>query len=103
VSEVDNTLGAVPLSDGSTRFRVWAPRAREVAVLVGGETRALEPAADGVFEGVLRAGPGEDYRFVLDGRDALPDPCSRHQPEGIEGPSRIVRPLSVERLGLALD
>ena len=25
--------------------------------------------------------PGDDYRFVLDGRDAWPDPCSRCQPE----------------------
>src|SRR5262249_38853761 len=28
--------------------------------------------------------------FVLDGSDALPDPCTRFQPEGVRGPSRIV-------------
>ena len=38
----------------------------------------------------LPARPGEDYRFVLDGADAWPDPCSRWQPEGVRGPSRIL-------------
>jgi 1,4-alpha-glucan branching enzyme len=39
---------------------------------------------------VLAAEAGDDYLFVLDGRDALPDPCSRSQPAGVRGPSRIV-------------
>jgi maltooligosyltrehalose trehalohydrolase len=38
---------------------------------------------------VADAGPGEDYRFVLDG-DALPDPRSPFQPDGVDGPSRLV-------------
>ena len=33
---------------------------------------------------------GDDYRYVLDGGDPLPDPCSRFQPEGVRGPSRVV-------------
>jgi maltooligosyltrehalose trehalohydrolase len=39
---------------------------------------------------VDEAGHGTDYRFVLDGRDALPDPRSGWQPAGIDGPSRVV-------------
>jgi maltooligosyltrehalose trehalohydrolase len=33
---------------------------------------------------------GQDYLFVLDDGRELPDPCSRFQPQGIRGPSRIV-------------
>jgi maltooligosyltrehalose trehalohydrolase len=38
---------------------------------------------------VIEAGPGADYEYVLDGFP-LPDPCSRWQPEGIRGPSRVL-------------
>jgi maltooligosyltrehalose trehalohydrolase len=96
-------LGAIPRADGTTSFRVWAPHANEVAVRIGGESRALEAGADGVFEGVLRAMPGDDYAFVLDGGRELPDPCSRSQPTGVAGPSRIVDVPAVRRRGLALD
>ena len=47
---------------------------------------------------VLAAGHGDDYEIVLDGA-ALPDPCSRWQPAGIRGPSRVLDPgrLRVDR------
>ena len=39
------------------------------------------------------AAAGDDYRYVLGRRaPALPDPCSRWQPEGLRGPSRVVDP-----------
>ena len=71
-------------------FRVWAPNASAVAVRVGGADQELEPVGEGVHAGVVDAAPGDDYVFVLDGGQALPDPCSRHQPKGIRGPSRVV-------------
>jgi maltooligosyltrehalose trehalohydrolase len=45
----------------------------------------------------LPGAPGDDYRFVLrppaGGRARpLPDPCSRWQPEGLRGPSRVLDP-----------
>ena len=87
----ERRLGATPVDDG-VEFRVWAPRADSVAVRVSrrGE-HALEHVGHGVYEGVVdQARPGDDYRFVLDGRRRLPDPCSRHQPKGLRGPSRVV-------------
>lgn len=87
-------LGAAPDGDGGTTFRVWAPRAGRVEVALPGGAVPLEHAGGGVYEGRLPARAGDDYRFVLDGRDALPDPCSRHQPEGVRGPSRIVDPAA---------
>ena len=91
----ERPLGALPEADGHTTLRVWAPRAREAAVvLAGGEVR-LEAAGLGVFEGRARAGAGDDYRYRLDGGDPLPDPCSRSQPEGVRGPSRVVDPAAL--------
>jgi maltooligosyltrehalose trehalohydrolase len=85
-------FGAVPLSDGVVEFRVWAPSASSVAVRVRGAEHKLDAAGDGVFAARVAAAPGDDYLFVLDGERALPDPCSRHQPEGIRGPSRVLDP-----------
>jgi maltooligosyltrehalose trehalohydrolase len=83
-------FGAVPFEEGGVEFRVWAPAASTVAVRSGGADRELAPAGDGVFAGELAARPGDDYLYVLDGGDALPDPCSRFQPDGLKGPSRII-------------
>jgi maltooligosyltrehalose trehalohydrolase len=83
-------LGAVPLAGGGTEFRVWAPAASRVAVRVHGSEHALESLGEGVFSGVAPAAPGDDYLLVLDGMHALPDPCSRCQPEGSSGASRVV-------------
>jgi maltooligosyltrehalose trehalohydrolase len=79
-------LGAVPGGRGLAELRVWAPEA--TAVSVG--RRRLEPEGDGCFAGRLRLRAGDDYRFSLDGGAPLADPCSRWQPEGLRGPSRVL-------------
>ena len=61
-----------------------------MAARLAGRNHPLTEAADGVWEGQAPAVPGDDYRFVLDGADAWPDPCSRWQPEGVRGPSRVL-------------
>jgi maltooligosyltrehalose trehalohydrolase len=96
-------LGAVPRGDGTVEFHVWAPAQRSVALQVGGREHRLERSAEGLFAGDIQARLGDDYRFVLEGGKELPDPCSRLQPEGIRGPSRVVERPRVERLGLNLD
>jgi maltooligosyltrehalose trehalohydrolase len=85
----ERPLGAVPVGEGRTRFRVWAPRAELVEVRVRGADLPLEDAGYGVREGELAAAAGDDYWIVLDG-EPLPDPASRRQPEGLRGPSRVV-------------
>lgn len=90
--------GAVPTEDGNgIRFQVWAPAAREVGVRVERGARVGDhPLARGsgdVWEGVVPGlAPGAEYRFVLDRDKVVPDPVSRHQPEGPHGPSRVVDP-----------
>jgi maltooligosyltrehalose trehalohydrolase len=83
------TLGAVPNRD-QTVFRVWAPSADSVDVVISGETHRMEPTHAGVYEATLPVQTGTDYEFVLDGGERLPDPCSRWQPDGLHGPSRVL-------------
>jgi len=82
-------LGAFPTPRGDTRFRVWAPRAGTLALDRYGAQAPLEPAGHGVFAAELPAAPGTDYGYVVDGV-RLPDPCSRWQPQGLRGPSRVL-------------
>lgn len=87
-------LGAVP-RDGGVRFRVWAPVARQVEAVLepeGAAHRMLEVGA-GYFNLFLQGiGAGTLYRYRLDGGPAFPDPASRHQPQGVHGPSMVVDP-----------
>jgi maltooligosyltrehalose trehalohydrolase len=83
-------LGAVPCADGTAEVCVWAPAAGAVSVR-GDEEVGLE--RDGECW-VGRFG-GRDYLLVLDGA-AWPDPCSRWQPEGVRGPSRVLDTAAFE-------
>jgi maltooligosyltrehalose trehalohydrolase len=76
-------LGAVPAQAGEVEFRVWAPNARRVTV----GAAALAPEDDGCHAGHAAA---LDYRFALDGDTPRADPCSRSQPDGLRGPSRVL-------------
>ncbi|MDF3289997.1 malto-oligosyltrehalose trehalohydrolase [Streptomyces silvisoli] len=77
-------------------YQVWAPQARQVAVRVAGRDHPMrsDPARTGwwLTDGA-GAPPHEDgtrYAFVLDGGEPLPDPRSRRQPDGPDGPSAVV-------------
>ncbi len=88
--------GATPLVDGTTRIVVWAPAAREVVAAVrrgsGEDRHRLEPSSRGLHEALLAdVPPGSDYFYRLDGGPPRPDPVSRWLPEGLHGPTRIVR------------
>jgi maltooligosyltrehalose trehalohydrolase len=89
-------LGAIPVGPGKVEFRVWAPSAESVAIRVDAAERGLERADDGTWSREVSARAGDDYVFVLDGGDARPDPCSRSQPDGVRGPSRVVDTTSFE-------
>ena len=77
-------LGAVPVGAGAAEVCVWAPDARAVSVRSDEE---VELERDG--ECWVGRFAGEDYLLVVDGK-ARPDPCSRWQPEGVLGRSRVV-------------
>jgi len=58
-----------------------------------GEERVLSMERDGEYwTANVVAGAGSRYKYRLDNDAAYPDPCSRRQPEGVHGPSEVVRP-----------
>ncbi|HWF86971.1 MAG TPA: malto-oligosyltrehalose trehalohydrolase [Vicinamibacterales bacterium] len=87
-------IGADYLGGGLTAFRVWAPAARRVELVVeGGPTIGLNAEDAGYFSGTAQAGPGARYRFRLDQAERLyPDPASRFQPDGPHEASEVIDP-----------
>src|SRR5437868_6187424 len=72
-------------------FKVWAPRASNAAVLIAGASHPMQPAETGWWTArVENARPGTDYFFVVDDGIPTPDPRSPYQPNGVNGPSRLV-------------
>jgi maltooligosyltrehalose trehalohydrolase len=84
-------LGSRVLDQEQTEFRVWAPSATTITLWVAGRGVALREIGHGVHEVVTTARPGDDYWYEVDDR-RLPDPCSRWQPQGLRGPSRVLAP-----------
>ena len=77
------------------RFELWAPAAGDsVDLVVDGTGHAMrrDPDRPGWWLADTPADPGRSrYGFRLDGDPALlPDPRSRRQPEGPDGPSQLV-------------
>ncbi|MFK0153368.1 malto-oligosyltrehalose trehalohydrolase [Streptomyces sp. NPDC090493] len=74
------------------QFEVWAPQADRVTLHCGGDTRALgrDPQRPGWWTGEADAEDGTRYGFALDDGPVLPDPRSRRQPDGPDGPSAVV-------------
>jgi len=96
----EQRLGATPLADGRTEFRVWSPRAEPRLILNPSRRSSsasrsgalpLEHAGNGIYAVVADAPPGTDYYYLI-GNRRLPDPASRWQPEGLRGPSRVYAP-----------
>jgi maltooligosyltrehalose trehalohydrolase len=91
-----HSLGASYLGEGRCAFVLWAPAAGRVEVhLVAPEDRfiPMERGERGYHHAI--AGditPGALYLYRLDGDLERPDPASRHQPQGVHGPSCVTDP-----------
>jgi maltooligosyltrehalose trehalohydrolase len=89
-------VGAKPTQKG-TYFRVWAPSAGRVEVVLDDRKLRIPLASeiDGYHSGmVCKALTGQIYKLSIDGGEGFPDPASRYQPEGPHGPSQIVDPVA---------
>lgn len=82
-------LGAWRQEDGEYCFRLWAPSAGRVELLLDGEVVAMAPEHDGCHAVRCKCAPGTRYRYRIDGALSVPDPASRWQPEGLKGASAI--------------
>lgn len=94
-------LGAKVIKDEGTRFRVWAPNAQAVSVLIlsgkAAGSVAMRQEERGYYSvTVPGVGDGDRYLYQLDGEKALPDPASRFQPCGVHECSQVVDPSLFE-------
>ena len=96
-------IGAELIDQNRTHFRVWAPKAKRLDVVlelsaakdVPRTFHPLRGEEGGYFSGSAPAGAGRRYRFRVDGGEHFfPDPASRFQPEGPHGSSCIVDPTT---------
>ena len=96
----DMPFGAALQDDGRTRFRLWAPGAREASVELGTQIGTaprvvrMDARADGWFEATTAAPAGTRYAYRVDGRDPVPDPASRANPDVVHAPSMVVDPCA---------
>ncbi len=90
-------FGATVLDGGRTRFRLWAPNEKEVAVEIGGgEPRPMTRDGDGWFELDTDCDADASYFYRLASGQRVPDPASRAQAEDVHGASLVVDPRTYE-------
>jgi maltooligosyltrehalose trehalohydrolase len=79
------------VSNGTTRFSLWAPDAKKVSVKLAS---AAEPiplqAQNGWFSAHVPCCHGSDYCFVIDDQLQVPDPAAYAQPGNLHGMSRVI-------------
>ena len=94
-------IGAELIGEGRTHFRVWAPKAKRLDVVLESslENEAartfhpLEPESGGYFSGAVTVDAGAFYRFRVNEAESFhPDPASRFQPQGPHRSSCVVDP-----------
>ena len=79
------------LSAAGVTFRLWAPAAREVTLLLGEHDRLPMRRHGEWFEAHAGdAGPGTRYRFNIDSELDIADPASHFQPDDVAGPSEVI-------------
>jgi maltooligosyltrehalose trehalohydrolase len=83
------TFGPQLTKDG-TRFRLWAPAAKSVDVMLA-QPHAMTRGEDGWFTAdVSGVTTGTRYKFRIDGEIDAPDPASAFQPDDVFGPSEVI-------------
>jgi malto-oligosyltrehalose trehalohydrolase len=93
-TELHHWLGAIPVANDRSRFCVWAPAHRQMAVRLVDQNRIVPMRAlSSGYHAVEIDGVsvGERYFYRLADQTDRPDPASRFQPDGVHGPSQIVR------------
>lgn len=81
--------------DGSTEFRLWAPAESSLTLEIDGHQVAMARQDEGWFAVRLDHQPvGALYCYVLSDGRRVPDPASRFQPLGVDGPSLLCAPDS---------
>jgi maltooligosyltrehalose trehalohydrolase len=78
------------LTDQGASFRLWAPSARRVDLLLD-KPHPLHRHDDGWFSAdIAGVKAGTRYKFRIDDEIHVPDPASAFQPEDVSGPSELI-------------
>src|SRR6266704_3876464 len=94
-------IGAELIGANETHFRVWAPKATLVDIVLEASAEKTAPRTfhpldredGGYFSGSAEAHADDCYRFRVDNAEHFhPDPVSRFQPDGPHGSSCIIDP-----------
>ena len=78
------------LANYGTRFRLWAPAAKRVDVMLE-QPHAMKPGEDGWFTAdIAGVKAGARYKFRIDDEIDVPDPASAFQPDDVFGPREVI-------------
>lgn len=83
-------FGARPISPRVTEFRLWAPNANNISVVLKDAEHVMRRGEDGIFSVATRASPGDTYKFRIDNDATVPDPASRLQSPDVHDESIII-------------
>jgi maltooligosyltrehalose trehalohydrolase len=98
-------VGAEVLPAGGVHFRVWAPHAKRMTLVLRNEAglsspheTQMVPEDKGYWSFTMAdARAGSDYGYRIDGSEQVyPDPASRFQPEGPHAWSRVIDALGFD-------
>lgn len=90
-------FGAEIDDGGTAHFRLWAPAAEHVDLVLeagdGSRVLPMESTGEGWYETATpEAEAGARYRYRINGDLLVPDPASRFQPQDVHGPSELIEP-----------
>ena len=78
------------LANYGTRFRLWAPAAKRVDVMLE-QPHAMKRGEDGWFTAdIAGVKAGARYKFRIDDEIDVPDPASAFQPDDVFGPGEVI-------------
>jgi maltooligosyltrehalose trehalohydrolase len=86
----NGTRFGAQLQQGGVTFRLWAPAAKRVDVMLD-RAHPMQAQAEGWYELTLPGAPaGMLYKYRIDGEIEVPDPASHFQPQDVSGPSEVI-------------
>ena len=85
-------FGAQFTSEGKVRFRLWAPAASQIKLLLDNEEPIpMSNLGGGWYEWISEtARAGSLYQYQIDDGIAVPDPASRYNPNDVHGESQVI-------------
>lgn len=91
-------FGAEFMQQDTVRFRLWAPAARQVLLLIDEEMPVtMQAIGAGWHEWIShQVSAGSRYRYRIDNELCVPDPASRYNPDDVHGASQLIDPATFE-------